>query len=292
MKKWTELVLAWFVGGFIGRLVAVGITNWLGLSSIWAWLGVPIGAGFAWMAVDFRQLVFSFRHSLKWLEYQPLSDGYIKKTLPACLETLVLDWNEFSSKQMKWRIISSFSSGLFWGFWFVLCLGLGFIFATTPAKPNIPTPLAYFMGFSYVGAFAILCGAYCEEFLKKVHLNGFLKFKSSHSDSEEKAHAYESFVFFITYNPISMMLMTTLICLYTWPIWFGRVVWKTIKMVNSSQRIMALTGAAIGLTISQIWGLNPVVCGGVCVIAGLVEHVIFGFVIGIVEAHQAKKVIS
>lgn len=124
MNKWLELVMAWFVGGFLGRLLAISLTDWLGLASIWAWLGVPVGAGIGWALVDFRHFAFALRHEYRWTKRPELISA-IGEALSEARSVLREDWEEFRSDGMRWRILFGVSGGLFCAMWIIPAVILG-----------------------------------------------------------------------------------------------------------------------------------------------------------------------
>ena len=301
MKKWTELVLAWFVGGFLGRLMAVGITNWLGLSAIWSWLGVPIGAGIAWMTVDFHQLVFSFRHSLKWTK--PKFVESVQGAVIQCGRYLERDWQEFKPDG-KWKSISCVSTGSLVSFWLIPPVLFWLYVNETGNRPPYITLFdklcLLFVLLFFTGIVAFLLIGLGISFLEERKWDGFLVPRIRSELSEllattslgRKREAYKKTIIFLTFNPVSAILLSIFACLYCLPVWLGKAAWRTIQMVNSNQRITALTGAAIGLTISQIRSYNPLICGGVCVIAGLLERALFGLIVQAVSRRRGEKVVS
>ena len=107
----------------------------------------------------------------------------------------------------------------------------------------------------------------------------------------------ENFFCFLRQNPVSVFGILLLIAVPYYlaivvkgvTVLLGKVIWKTIQMINSSQRMAAMTGAAIGLSISQVYGFNPVICGVVSILAGLVERSIFVLVEKTVRGLKVKQ---
>ena len=264
-----EIVMAWFVGGLIGRWLGhTYLVSYLGWSEVCGWLSVPIGSAIAWLAVEVRAIVPALKHAYRWTT-KPGFPKEVTKYVTTTKNIFVDDTKEFR-REWNWRILRVVSCGLLLSSWFLLLVAL------VVASGNlICLPAAVFPVYMSIGV---------DKFFRYMYWEGETYDRPwRDGESEERREALEWTFCFLLFNPISAVLVCLLVACSYWlfttlaevVVWISCVLWKTIRMVNSSQRMVAMTGAIIGLSVSQIYGFNPAICGGVCVLAGLTERLIF-----------------
>lgn len=296
-NRWVELVAAWFVGGFVGRMLgSFCLVDLLGLPRIYGWLSVPIGAAIAWLVVDIKAVVFAVKHAYKWVN-SPITREEIAKSLAKDIDLLVGECKEFRSG-WGWRIFGSICWGLQVGMWLLaIILPCIWIFFDSMIDARGRYNLENAWGCSFVSmivlaAIYVVALAGVSKLLETKNWEDF--FQASYTN-HPRYEATQGFLCLLAYSPVSVViwgLVALSIATAEVACWLWRIAWKVIGMVNSSQRMAALTGAAIGLSISQIWGYNPVVCGTVCVVAGLVERLVFLLAEKAVLAVKARRALT
>ncbi len=290
--------MAWFVGGLIGRLLGhTYLVGYLGWPEVVGWFSVPIGAVVAWLWVAKEAIVPALKHSYRWTK-KPVHFVNWAESFSQAQKRLVMDGREFKSN-WGWRVLNATSIGLLVGLWLV---GLGVLSAII-VEARVPYNKdnmynLYVAGFvfmtavSFLSVFLIGC---ISQFLEARRWTRF--FEKPLTGNEVRDVATENFFCFLSQNPVSVFGILLLIAVPYYlaivvkgvTVLLGKVIWKTIQMINSSQRMAAMTGAAIGLSISQVYGFNPVICGVVSILAGLVERSIFVLVEKTVRGLKVKQ---
>jgi len=282
MNKWAELVMAWIVGGLFGRLIGhTYLVGHLGWPEFSGWLSVPIGAVAGWLWVERKALAPAFRHAYRWTQ-KPARLASWAESFSRAREHLVADGHEFKSNWC-WRVLNAVSIGLLIGLWLVV-LGVLSAIAGVNADKTVSKYAPLIGGgicFVTVTCLSMCLAVGSGKFLAARGWDKF--FEKRTTGNAVRDDAVENFLGFLQINPVSVFGILLLIAVPYYIgvnikeviVWIGQVLWKTIRMVNSSQRMAAMTGATIGLSISQIYGFNPVICSGVCVVSGLVERFVF-----------------
>jgi len=287
MNKWMEIVLAWFVGGLVGRLLGhTYLVGYLGWPEICGWLSVPIGSAVAWLAVEIKVIIPAIRHACRWTPSPLRLTGWVG-CIHLVRKNLTADCHKFKDN-WGWRVLNATSLGLLIGLWLIVLGIVGAIAGENCIASDFgeSTPIVcggiFLLTFAFCSAYAV---GWSNSFLEDRGWDGF--FDRRQTDNSVRDGAIDSTLEFLQMNPISVYALLLFAVAYyivfalkAIIVWLGKIIWRTIRMINSSQRMAAMTGSAIGLSISQIYGYNPVLCGGVCVMAGLIERAVFVLVEG------------
>jgi hypothetical protein len=292
MKNLIDIVLAWFVGGFIGRLVGASIlVKALNLPPIYGWLSVPIGAGAAWIWVDIKQIIPALRHSYRWakrgLVQRPMIGVDILADHNGVIRYFKNIIREFHTN-CGWRIFGALNRGLLMGTW-VCLIYMTFIYGWQECRGTeismwsslVAVTRGLAMCSMLGGIMLILLVIVCS-FFGKLGWDKKIYNRQTILLNDEKKEALEYFWTFLLFNPLSLLGISITIITYgilrmvakigTWVV---LIIWRVIQIINKSQRTTVLAGATIGLTISQIFGYNPIICALTCVAVGLVQKAVF-----------------
>jgi len=270
MRKETKSIgLACLLGGFIGALFALEISQSFELGKYFWGFGVLIGGGVAYFAYDFSAVRVGAKRALS-------------ETIIPLIETIISAWNWRPNKEW-WKVylkesaimlISVFIMALTLAF-YILIVPIGYIIFN---EPTIPTPIDGLtlasLGTGTIIMFILLIYALFEQGIYVKEMNGkVVYFADTHY---KKIGSYVKYI-----NPISLPFWTIYYFIKglgfiatkipTGVSLFGKFIKTTFVYIHSDERTICLVDASIGASVGYFFG-NPIIGGITGCLFGIINY--------------------